>query len=82
MAQVRLTVLESNCRGGVHFAGEEFLVGDVCPPVCHELWQCIYPMVYVLINGGDLDYGPSRARRFEFRCPDGGRVVIRGEAMD
>jgi uncharacterized repeat protein (TIGR04076 family) len=58
------------------------VVGDVCPPVCHELWQCIYPMVYALQNGADLDYGEGRARRFEFRCPDQGRVLICGEVSD
>lgn len=36
--------------------GEKFIVDDLFPPLCHELWNSIYPSVYVLINGGDLDY--------------------------
>lgn len=79
MPRVMLEIVESRCRGGLHRAGERYLVGDTCPPICHELWQCIYPLVYALRNGADLDYGGGRARRFEFRCPDGGRVLIRGE---
>lgn len=81
MANVVLEIVESRCRGGLHRAGERFEVGDICPPICHELWQCIYPMVYALYNGADLDHGDGRARRFEFRCPDGGRVLIRGEVV-
>lgn len=80
--QIQLTILESRCRAGLHQAGQSFIVGDACPPVCHELWQCIYPMVYTLLNGGDLDYGETRAQCFEYRCPDQGRVLIRGEALD
>jgi uncharacterized repeat protein (TIGR04076 family) len=82
MEQVTLTIVESRCRAGLHQAGQQFVVGDVCPPICHELWQCIYPMVYALQNGAELDYGDGRARRFEFRCPDQGRVLISGEVSD
>ena len=82
MARVKLKVLESRCRGGYHQAGEEFVVEDLCPPLCHELWSVIYPQVYVLQNGGDLDHGETRARVFEAACPDGGRVVIRGEVLE
>ena len=32
------------------------IADDLFPPLCHELWNSIYPSVYVLINGGDLDY--------------------------
>lgn len=82
MAKVKLTVLESRCRGGYHKKGQVYWVEDLCPPICHELWNCIYPMVYVLQNGGTLDAGTERATYFELRCPDGGRVFIRGEAVE
>lgn len=82
MRHVQLTIIQSRCRAGLHRAGETHRVGDVCPPICHELWQCIYPMVYALLNGADLDYGDQRRKAFEFRCPDEGRVLIRGEAME
>ena len=82
MAKVRLTVVESRCRGGYFRAGQEFVVEDLCPPLCHELWQGIYPMVYALRNGGELDYGEGRAKMFDACCPDGGRVRLHGEVLE
>ena len=79
MSSVKLTIVESRCRCGIHSTGQEFLVKETCPPVCHELWQSIYPQVYVLQNGGELDCGEERGRWFSARCPDGGRVLIFGE---
>ncbi len=79
--KVRLTILESRCRCGYFRAGQEFIVEDLCPPLCHELWNGIYPSVYALRSGGLLDQGDERADWFEARCPDGGRVRIRGEAI-
>lgn len=80
--KVRLTITESRCRSGYFRAGQEFLVEDLCPPLCHELWSGIYPAVYALLNGAELDCGDGRARRFDARCPDGGRVCIHGEAIE
>ena len=82
MPKVKLTVVESRCRSGYCKKGDEFIVGDLCPPLCHELWNTIYPSLYVLLNGGDLDHGETRAKLFETRCPDEGRVVIRGEVVE
>ncbi len=79
---VRLRIESSRCRAGLHTAGEEYLVTDRCPPLCHELWQVIYPSVYVLQNGGDLDYGETRAKRFAIRCPDQQRVLVVGEVVE
>lgn len=76
--KVKLTILESKCRGGYHKKGDSFIVKDICPPICHELWQSIYPGVYTLLNNGDLDYGTTRAKKFQIRCPDGGRVLVEG----
>lgn len=81
MPKVKLTITESHCRGGYHREGDVFVVDDLCPPLCHELWSSIYPMVYALKNGAALDYGAERAACFDARCPDGGRVCIHGEAM-
>lgn len=77
-----LTVTESKCRGGYFKKGYEYIVEDLCPPLCHELWYCIYPFVYALQNGADLDYGNSRSKHFDARCPDNGRVRIHGEYID
>ena len=81
MPKVKLTVTESRCRCALCKSGDEFIVENTCPPLCHELWQNIYPSVYALLNGGDLDYGESRAKAFDASCPDGGRVKIHGEVL-
>lgn len=80
--RVQLKILESKCRGGYHKQGDVFIVEDLCPPICHELWQCIYPYVYTLQNNGTLDYGTAKARMFQFRCPDQGRVLVQGEVLE
>ncbi len=82
MPKVKLTITESKCRSGYCKAGQEYIVGDICPPLCHELWNNIYPLVYALLNGAELDYGSTRAKMFEAKCPDEGRVTIRGEIME
>jgi uncharacterized repeat protein (TIGR04076 family) len=79
MGKVRLTITESKCRGGYCKKGDTYLVEDLCPPLCHELWNCIYPSVYALQNGAILDYGNSKAKQFDMKCPDNGRVIIHGE---
>ena len=81
MRKVRLTVTKSECRSGYFSAGQEFIVEDLCPPLCHELWNVIYPYVFALQNGGYLDSGKKTARSFEAACPDGQRVRIRGEVI-
>lgn len=81
MSKVKITVVESRCRGGYCKAGDEFIVEDLCPPICHELWNGIYPMVYALLNGAELDYGDARAKCFDAKCPDGGRVCVHGEII-
>lgn len=82
MRKVKITVLSSSCRGGYCRAGDEFLVEDLCPPMCHELWNGIYPMVYALLNGAELDYGNSRAKCFDAKCPDEGRVIVHAEVIE
>ena len=81
MPRVKLTIKESRCRGGYGKKGDEFIVEDLCPPHCHELWNSIYPSVYALLNGAELDYGNTRAAMFDAKCPDGGRVVVHGEVI-
>ena len=82
MTKVKLTITESKCRCGYFKKGQEFIVEDLCPPLCHELWNNIYPSVYALQNGASLDYGEGRAKVFDARCPDEGRVRIHGEVID
>lgn len=80
--KVKLTILESKCRGDYNKNGDVYIIEDTCPPICHELWNSIYPSIYTLLNNGDLDYGNTRAKKFQMRCPDNGRVLIQGEALD
>lgn len=82
MKKVKLTITESHCRSGYCQKGDIFFVEDLCPPLCHELWNTIYPNVFALLNGGMLDYGSVRAGCFDARCPDEGRVCIHGEIVD
>ena len=82
MKMVKLTVLESNCRSGYCKAGDTFLVGDLCPPLCHELWNRAYPYVFALQNGAGLNQGDARAKSFTVCCPDEGRVILRGEVTE
>ena len=77
--EVKLTITESNCRCGYFRAGDTFLVEDLCPPLCHELWHAAYPYVFALQNGALLDQGEDRAASFDVQCPDGGRVKLHGE---
>ena len=82
MAKVKLTITESNCRGGYCKKGDEFIVEDLCPPICHELWNAMYPYVFALLNGAELDHGDTRAKAFDAQCPDGGRVRVHGEVIE
>ena len=82
MIKVKLTITESKCRSGYFKKGKEFIVEDLCPPLCHELWNSMYPLVYALQNGAELDYGNTRAKMFDIKCPDGGRVCIHGEVLE
>lgn len=82
MAKVKLTITKAACRCGYHKEGDTFLVDDLCPPLCHELWNSIYPSVYALKNGAELDYGEIRAKVFDAKCPDGGRVCVHGEVVE
>lgn len=80
--KVKLTITESKCRSAYFKADDEFIVEDLCPPLCHELWNIVYPYVFALQNGAELDHGETRARQFDAKCPDGGRVCIHGEAIE
>ena len=82
MKKVRLIITDSQCRSGYFHKGQEFIVEDLCPPLCHELWNVIYPYVFALQNGADLDCGNTRAKSFDAVCPDGHRVSIHGEVIE
>jgi uncharacterized repeat protein (TIGR04076 family) len=82
MKKVILTVVEGSCRSGYHKTGDTFVFSDICPPVCAELWHNAYPYVFALQNGAELDDGSGRSKEFTVKCPDGGRVVLRGKLSE
>lgn len=82
MKKVKLTVIQSCCRSGHFRAGDTFIVDELCPPLCHELWHAAYPYVFALQNGAVLDCGEDRAQCFDVKCPDGGRVILHGELVE
>lgn len=79
--KIKLTVIHSRCRCAYLKKGDVFIVDDLCPPLCHELWNNIYPSVYALKNGALLDCGEERKRVFTAFCPDENRVCIHGEVL-
>ena len=82
MPRVKIVITGSKCRSGYFKEDQEFIVEDLCPPLCHELWNSIYPSVYTLQNGGSLDYGHKKAKMFDAKCPDEGRVSVHGEVIE
>ncbi len=82
MKKVELTVIKSECRCGLMKKGGRFTVGEICPPVCAELWHRAYPYVFALQNGAELDSGDGKSRDFTVECPDGGRVVLYGKLAE
>lgn len=81
MPKVKLTITKSNCRSSYFSEGETFIVEDLCPPLCHELWYAAYPYVFALQNGAELDSNNARTHSFDVCCPDGGRVTLHGEIL-
>lgn len=82
MAKIKLTITESCCRSCYHKAGDEFIVEDICPPICRELWHRAYLYIFALQNGARLDKGDTKAKCFDVICPDGGRVHLHGEVVE
>ena len=81
MTKVKLTVTESKCRCDYHKKGDEFVIEDLCPPICHELWNTAYPYIFTLLSGGYIENDEKTLPSFDIRCPDGGRVTIHGETV-
>lgn len=82
MEKVELTITESRCLCGYIKEGEIFIVDDLCPPLCHELWNTIYPSVYALKNEAVLDHGIGKKKTFDAVCPDECRRHVHGEVIE
>ncbi len=82
--RIKLTIVESRCRSGLHTAGQEYIITEdrtICPPVCMELWHHAYPDIWALLNGAELDRGEEKCRCSEISCPDECRVRIKVEVI-
>ena len=42
----------------------------------------LFRSVFALQNGASLDYGNEKAKQFDAKCPDGGRVSVHGEVVE
>ncbi len=82
MGKVKLTITESRCRCGYFKQGQTFIVEDLCPPLCHELWNSVYPSVFALLHGARLDCGDGKSTSFDAKYPDEGRVCVHGERLE
>jgi len=81
--KVKLTVLCSKCRSGIMSSGKTYIIDEICPPVCAELWHQIYPYYFALANGAFLDYdGTKKSRESDVICPDEGRVKVHLQAIE
>ena len=70
MAQVRVTVKDGICQGGLHTVDETFIAGDTTPEgVCADAWAAIAPYVMVLRCGGDFAWAKEKGTA-EIHCPD------------
>lgn len=82
MAKVKITVTGSHCRAGYLKKGDTYIIEDLCPPICHQLWSYLYPSVFALLNGATMEHAGVRSTEFDVRCPDEGRVEIHGELIE
>jgi len=70
MAQVRVTVKDGVCQGGVHKMGDTFIAGDTTPEgICVDALAAIAPYVMVLRCGGDFSWSKEKGTA-EIHCPD------------
>ena len=67
MKKVKLTITESRCRCGYCNTGDTYIVEDLCPPLCHDLWNIVVPYVFSLQNQETLDYGEGQVEQFDVR---------------
>ncbi len=82
MAKVTRVITCSKCRSGYFKKGQEYIVEDLCLPLCHELWSNIYPFIFVLQNEVKLDCGNVRAQMFGAICSDESRAGVCGEVIE
>jgi uncharacterized repeat protein (TIGR04076 family) len=76
MAQVRVTVKDGVCQGGVHKVGDTFMAGDTTPEgVCVDAWAAISPYAMVLRCGGDFSWAEEKGTAV-IHCPDACGITL------
>jgi len=82
VAQVRVTVIEGVCQGGVHKVGDTFLFGDTTPEgVCADAFAAIAPYAMTLGCGGDFAWAKKKGTA-EIHCPDPCGITLKLERTD
>lgn len=72
MAKVKLTITKNNCTCGYYEDNQEFIIGDLCPPICSDVWYEMYPVILALQKDG-IYKGKTE---FDFDCKTEGKVGI------
>ena len=76
MTEVRVTVKDGVCQGGVHKVGDTFIAGDTTPEgVCVDAWATIAPYAMVLRCGGDFAWSKEKGAA-EIHCPDPDGITL------
>jgi uncharacterized repeat protein (TIGR04076 family) len=70
VVQVRVTVVDGVCQGGVHKMADTFIAGDTTPEgICVDAWAAIAPYVMTLRCGGDFNWAKENGTAV-IHCPD------------
>ena len=82
MVQVRVTVIDGVCQGGVHKVGDTFIVGDITPEgVCVDAFAAIAPYVMTLRCGGHFSWAKEKGTA-EIHCPDACGITLELKRID
>jgi len=82
MAQVRVTVSDGVCQGGLHHVGESFVAGETTPAgLCVDAWAAISPYVMTLRCGGEFSWAQEKGT-VRIHCPDPCGIVLELRRLD
>jgi uncharacterized repeat protein (TIGR04076 family) len=79
--QVRVTVIEGTCQGGLHQVGDSVVVDETTPAgFCVDAWAAISPYALALRSGGSFAWA-GKSGFAEIHCPDPCGIVMRLERL-
>jgi uncharacterized repeat protein (TIGR04076 family) len=79
--QVRVTVIDGTCQGGVHQVGQSIIVDETTPEgFCVDAWATISPYILALRSGGNFSWAAKKGQA-EIHCPDPCGIVLRLERL-